>query len=134
MDSNQVIHIFDKYFNTTEIFGDFSNKELNVLLYLMFIDEYYEIRRNELLIDKTNKYALNDCVVKKLNETISSLKNISATLFGETLDELPSVNHWIIPEYPKHNDYIENNVFHVEELISNIIHSSGEIINNVLKL
>lgn len=104
MDSNQILNIMDKYFNTIEVFGDLSRNELDTLLYFMFIDECYEVKRDLYLKDATNPYALNDCVVKMLNNTISVLKGMSEIACNEPLYDLPNMRHWVLPDITPPNE------------------------------
>lgn len=95
MDSTQVIKIINKYTHTLTSLGYIPNKETAVLLYIMFMDEYYEMLRE----DET----LNDCIVKQLNNKLLCLKEHSCLFKGINFNYLYSIVHYIIPDavYPK---------------------------------
>ena len=99
MDTRQTLNIVDRYFNTFELLGSASINDYVAILYLMFIDEYYEFNRDISLKDiENNKVGLTDCLVKKLNYAIECLKTTSDILKDIELDYLPTKNHWIIPD------------------------------------
>lgn len=99
MDTRQTLNIIDNYFDTFEIIGAESINDYATILYLMFIDEYYEFNRNISVEDTTDtEIGLTDCLVKTLNGVLECLKNNSNILQGIDLDYLPTKNHWIIPD------------------------------------
>lgn len=138
MDTNQTLKVLNKYFNTIDIFGSYDNESFITLLYLMFIDEYYEFHRDISLKDLDNdEIGLTDCLVKKLNSAIECLKNNSILLKGEVLDYLPGKLHWIIPDVPEDTDtdYIDNNILYTSDSIQNhILLTQKSIINKILEL
>lgn len=137
MDTNQTLKIVNKYFNTLEILGSANHKDFITLLYLMFIDEYYEFNRDISLKDIDNEeIGLTDCLVKKLNAKLEYFKCNANILKGMELDYLPGKNHWIIPDSPvEEDDYIENNILNtVDSILNNILISHGVINNNILQV
>lgn len=139
MDTNQTLKIVNKYFNTLEVFGSYDSKSFIALLYLMFIDEYYEFNRDISLKDIDNdEIGLTDCLVKTLNNKLEYLKNNATILRGVELDYLPTKNHWIIisPDIPEEDDaYIENGVLITNDIVENhILKTSREIVNKILQL
>lgn len=137
MDAKQTLNILDSYFNTIEVLGAIDSKEYVILLYLMFIDEYYEFNRDISLKDiNNNEIGLTDCLVKKLNYTIECLKSQSNILQSVELDYLPGKNHWIIPDSPvEDNDYIEGSILYTtSSIINNIFETDKHIDNNILEL
>lgn len=137
MDAKQTLNVLDSYFNTIEVLGSIDSKEYITLLYLMFIDEYYEFNRDISLKDiDNNEIGLTDCLVKKLNYAIECLKSKSHILQNVELDYLPTKNHWIIPDTPvEDNDYIEDNILYTTgSIIDNILEINKSINNHILQL
>lgn len=148
MDTRQTLNVVDKYFNTFEILGVASNDDFITLLYLMFIDEYYEFNRDISLHDIDNdEVGLTDCLVKKLNVAIDCLKKNSNILKGVELEYLPTKYHWIIPDdhtdpdpgpeppEPGTPEYIENNILYTNGTIINQVLNTEDIItNHILQL
>lgn len=137
MDTKQTLNIVDKYFNTIELFGNANRKDFITILYLMFIDEYYEFNRDISLRDIDNdKIGLTDCLVKSLNTSLKCLKDNSNILQGVALDYLPGKNHWII-ESPddESSDYIEGAMLNTSDTIVNqTLITTKKVINNILQL
>lgn len=134
MDSQQTLDILDKYFNTFELLGSESIDDYVTILYLMFIDEYYEFNRNISLEDiDNNEIGLTDCLVRKLNDFLECLKSNSNILNSVDLDYLPTKNHWIIPDIEDEEDllikdkvlftidYIDDYIFYTENIITDKI-------------
>lgn len=136
MDTRQTLNIVDKYFNTFELLGNVHIDDFITILYLMFIDEYYEFNRDISLKDiDNNEIGLTDCLVKKLNNFIENLKINSNILQGIELDYLPTKNHWIIPDIPEESDYIENNILYTnDDITDNILYTNNDIINGILQI
>ena len=137
MDTNQTLNIIDKYFKRLELLGNVSYKELMMIIYLMFIDEYYEYYRGISLKDINNdEVGLTDCRVKNLNKAIECLKCNSDILKCSQLDYLPTKIHWIIPDDPyEDNDYINGTTFYTEGPIAQkVLSVIKHINNNILQL
>lgn len=138
MDTRQTLNIVDKYFNTLEIFGSANHNDFITLLYLMFIDEYYELKRDiSLKYVDDNKLGLTDCFVKKLNANLEYFKNNSNILQGIELDYLPTKLHWIIEDTDdeKDSDYVINHVFNTNDTITNqTLITTKQITNHILQL
>lgn len=137
MDTKQTLNIVDKYFNTIELFGSANRKDFITILYLMFIDEYYEFNRDISLRDIDNdKIGLTDCLVKSLNTSLKCLKDNSNILQGVELDYLPGKNHWIIdgPDDESYY-YIEGATLNTSDAIVNqTLITTKKVINNILQL
>lgn len=147
MDARQTLNVVDKYFNTLEIFGNRNRKDYIALLYMIFIDEYYEFKRDISLNEIENDgIGLTDCLVKTLNYALEVLKTNTTIFKGIDFDYLPSKNHWAIhgdvpdtpddPDIPTPtSDYIEDGVLiTTDPIISGILITSKKIINKVLQL
>lgn len=138
MDTRQTLNVVDKYFNTFELLGSANNNDFITILYLMFIDEYYEFNRDISFKDiNDDELGLTDCLVRKLNSFIECLKANSNILQGVELDYLPTKNHWIIPDIPDptSDSYIEGGILYTNDIIiNNILQTEHSIINNILQL
>lgn len=138
MDAKQTLNVVDKYFNTLEIFGNRNLKDYIALLYMMFIDEYYEVKRNISLNEIENDgIGLTDCLVKTLNHALEVLKANTTIFKGIDFDYLPSKNHWEIPDIPTPTDdpRIEDGVLiTTDSIVDGVLITSKQIINKVLQL
>lgn len=137
MDTRQTLNVVDKYFNTLEIFGSKNITDYITILYLMFIDEYYEFNRDISLKDiDDDEIGLTDCLVKTLNNELECLKVNSSILKGIELDYLPTKNHWIIPDDPHmDDDYIEDSILYTHDtILNNILQTHGTITDEILQL
>lgn len=152
MDTRQTLNIVDRYFNTFELLGSANVEDYITLLYLMFIDEYYEFNRNVSLQDiDNNKTGLTDCLVRKLNNFLECLKSNSDILQGVELDYLHTKNYWILPDPEDYDDegdggddsgddeedncYVTNNTLYTNsEIINHILYINRLINDNILQL
>lgn len=136
MDTRQTLNIVDRYFNTFEVLGTASLNDYVAILYLMFIDEYYEFNRDISFKDIDNdEIGLTDCLVRKLNTAIECLKTTSDILKGVELDYLPTKNHWIIPDVePEDNWFVEDRILYTTDYVDNkILYTDGTINNKILQ-
>ena len=138
MDTKQTLDIVDEYFNILEASGYMDNKNLKALLYLMFIDEYYEYYRDVSLKDMDNdEIGLTDCLVKTLNAKLDCLKDLIDLIRCFNLDYLPTKNHWIIvnPDDPGEYYYVEDYILHTtnDVIEDNVLISSKLIIDEILQ-
>lgn len=134
METKQTLDIIGKYFRRLELFGEANIKELMMLTYLMFIDEYYEYYRNVSLNDIDNdEIGLTDCRVKNLNRALECLKFNSDILKCSTLDYLPTKIHWIIPDTSGDDDeqsYVKHSILYTVGTVSNKILEVNKSVNN----
>lgn len=134
METKQTLDIIGKYFRRLELFGEANIKELMMLTYLMFIDEYYEYYRNVSLNDIDNdEIGLTDCRVKNLNRALECLKFNSDILKCSTLDYLPTKIHWIIPDTSGDDDeqsYVKHSILYTVGTVSNKILEINKSVNN----
>lgn len=134
METKQTLDIIGKYFRRLELFGKANIKELMMLTYLMFIDEYYEYYRNVSLNDIDNdEIGLTDCRVKNLNRALECLKFNSDILKCSTLDYLPTKIHWIIPDTSGDDDeqsYVKHSILYTVGTVSNKILEINKSVNN----
>ena len=139
MDTKQTLDIVDEYFNVLEVAGQMDYKNLKALIYLMFIDEYYEYYRDISLKDmENNEIGLTDCLVKTLNAKLECLKDLADIIRCFGLDYLPTKNHWIIPEPPQpvtEDYYVEDNILYTGDdvVISQVLITSKLIEEGVLQ-
>lgn len=133
MKTEQVLSILDKDFSIGERYGNVPKEEICILLYLMFIDEYYEIRRDFTVQDAKDPRGLSDDLVKHLNNKISQIIECSNTINSNSLDDLQSALYWIIPDVDK--DYVKDHILYTHNQIKDyVLNSYGDINDYILQL
>ena len=136
MDNKEMLRILDMHFSILEYYGESNRNDLITLIYLMFIDEYYETFRNISLNDLDNdEIGLTECMVRKLNVMIECLRKRSKLLQCVGISDLPTKFHWIIPDDHSEDEpsYVENHILHTEGVVSNnILTVFGVVNNNIL--
>lgn len=133
MDTRQTLNILDKYWNMVENYGIMQSKETAALAYLMFLDEYYEVKRDISLKNMSDdNIGLTDELVKKLNKSLMCLKKLSCVIGSMNLDMLPSKYHWVIPDAPivEDEEYIEGSMLVTTYGVTNMVLETGGIIND----
>lgn len=131
MDSKQVLTAIDKHFTTLENDGYTNAIEMNILVQVMFIDEYYEYHRE--------METLTDCMTKKLNKRLQCIYDKSCLFRGNRFSELTALNHFIIsdvdPEPEPEDDTIQDDTLHTyDDIILNTLYTRNSIINSALNI
>ena len=140
MQTNQVLTILNRSFDIGEYYGTIPEKEIYILLYLMFIDEYYEVRRDITINSQEDVCGLNDDFVKLLNLKIDEIIECSDIINSNDLDYLQNALYWVIPNYPPiddddNKDYVQDNVlFTQSSVVNNILSAYGNVNNYILQL
>jgi hypothetical protein len=138
MENEEMLDVLNMHFKMLEFYGQTSIQDVITILYLMFIDEYYEMYRDISFHDMdNNEIGLTDCMVKKLNTMLECLKQRTNLLRCVNISELPSKLHWIIPDDHTEYDYrvIDNVLYAENDYVSNsILYIDGIVNNNILVL
>lgn len=139
MQTNQVLTILNRSFDIGEYYGTIPEKEIYILLYLMFIDEYYEVKRDITINSQSDVCGLNDDFVKLLNLKIDEIIECSDIINSNDLDYLQNILYWVIPNYPPidgdNKDYVQDNVLFIQSsVVNNILSAYGNVNNYILQL
>lgn len=139
MQTNQVLTILNRSFDLGEYYGTIPEKEICILLYLMFIDEYYEVKRDITINSQSDVCGLNDDFVKLLNLKIDEIIECSDIINSNDLDYLQNILYWVIPNYPPidgdNKDYVQDNVLFIQSsVVNNILSAYGNVNNYILQL
>lgn len=138
MENEEMLDVLNMHFKMLEFYGQTSIQDVITILYLMFIDEYYEMYRDISFRDIDNdEIGLTDCMVKKLNTMLECLKQRTNLLRCVNISELPSKLHWIIPDDHTEYDYrIIDSILYAESdyILNNILYIDGIVNNNILVL
>lgn len=136
MQTNQVLTILNRSFDLGEYYGTIPEKEICILLYLMFIDEYYEVKRDITRESPEDIRGLSDDFVKLLNSKIDEIIECSDIINNNDLDYLQTTLYWLVPNYLIPNeDYIQDNtLFTKASVINNVLNTYGSVNNCILQL
>lgn len=137
MENEQMYRLLEAHFSMLEANGVADKNDLIAIIYLIFIDEYYEYFRNISFQDiDNNEIGLTDCMVKKLNDMIECLKLKSNLVRCVGIEYLCSKYHWIIPDdhtdpdIPGEDSYIEGNVIYTKDNITGSLWTTENLIDN----
>lgn len=136
MQTNQVLTILNRSFDLGEYYGTIPEKEICILLYLMFIDEYYEVKRDITRESPEDIRGLSDDFVKLLNSKIDEIIECSDIINNNDLDYLQTTLYWLVPNYfIPDEDYIQDNtLFTKASVINNVLNTYGSVNNCILQL
>lgn len=136
MQTNQVLTILNRSFDLGEYYGTIPEKEICILLYLMFIDEYYEVKRDITRESPEDIRGLSDDFVKLLNSKIDEIIECSDIINNNDLDYLQTTLYWLVPNYLiPDEDYIQDNtLFTKASVIDNVLNTYGSVNNCILQL
>lgn len=136
MQTNQVLTILNRSFDLGEYYGTIPEKEICILLYLMFIDEYYEVKRDITRESPEDIRGLSDDFVKLLNSKIDEIIECSDIINNNDLDYLQTTLYWLVPNYLiPDEDYIQDNtLFTKASVINNVLNTYGSVNNCILQL
>lgn len=136
MQTNQVLTILNRSFDLGEYYGTIPEKEICILLYLMFIDEYYEVKRDITRESPEDIRGLSDDFVKLLNSKIDEIIECSDIINNNDLDYLQTTLYWLVPNYLiPDEDYIQDNtLFTKANVINNVLNTYGSVNNCILQL
>lgn len=135
-----MLNLLNMHFEILEYYGQSDIQDLIAIIYLMFIDEYYEFYRDISFHDIDNdEVGLTDCMVKKLNAMLECLKKRASILSCVDIDELPTKLHWIIPDDHTETSYaVIDKIIYAEnasDYVNNyILYVDGVYNNNILVL
>lgn len=133
-----MLKLLNMHFEMLEYYGQSNVQDLIAIIYLMFIDEYYDYYRAISFNDiDNNEIGLTDCMVKNLNAMIDCLKKRTNLLSCTEISELPTKLHWVIPDIPVEDYEVVNNVLIVEDtyVLDNMLYIGNYIVDeNTLML